>query len=86
MFLLDVQMPKIDGFSLVTMIRAIPGHEETPIMFLTSDSRSENIRNAVALGACDYIVKPVDDEVLCNKVATQIKNYAALRILREYKL
>ena len=85
LFLLDLQMPVVSGFDLVPIIRNTTGHEDTPIVFLTSEATNDNIFVAVQLGACDYIVKPVDDAILLTKVAQHIKNYPMLRILRTFK-
>jgi len=69
LFLLDYQMPEMSGFELVPLIRDFPEHEETPIIFLTSEGTLVHLTAAVGLGACDFIVKPVTMEVLREKVA-----------------
>jgi len=69
LFLLDCQMPGISGFDLIPVIRGYPEHEETPIIFLTSEGTMDHLTTAVGLGASDFIVKPVDMDVLREKVA-----------------
>jgi len=54
LFLLDYNMPELNGFELVAIIREFPEHQETPIIFLTSDGTIDNLSVAVHLGACDY--------------------------------
>jgi PAS domain S-box-containing protein len=67
---MDVRMPGMDGFETVELIRQRRRHEHTAIMFLTAaDADAEQIRRGYSAGAVDYIVKPVDPDVLRSKVA-----------------
>lgn len=62
--ILDVMMPKMDGFSLAQQIRQ--KMENLPFLFLTAKSRKEDKLKGYAQGAEDYITKPFDeDELLC---------------------
>lgn len=62
--LLDVMMPKLDGFNLAKNIRS--KGLETPFIFLTAKSMKEDKLKGYGLGAEDYISKPFDeDELLC---------------------
>jgi len=72
LFLLDYNMPIIDGFDLVPIIRGFAEHKDTPIIFLTSEGTIDNISGAVMLGACDFIVKPVQPGVLQERIARHI--------------
>jgi CheY-like chemotaxis protein len=72
LFLLDYQMPELNGFELIPIIRGINGHKNTPIIFLTSEGTADNITAAVKLGACDFIVKPFNPDQLREKVAKHI--------------
>jgi len=72
LFLLDYQMPELNGFELVPIIRGIEEHKDTPIIFLTSEGTVDNITAAVGLGACDFIVKPFNPDQLREKVAKHI--------------
>ena len=72
LFLLDYQMPDLNGFELIPIIRKIKEHKDTPIIFLTSEGTVDNITAAVGLGACDFIVKPFNPEQLREKVAKHI--------------
>ncbi|MCL2186448.1 MAG: response regulator [Treponema sp.] len=73
LILLDYLMPIYNGFELIPMIREMPGYEETPIIMLTSEGTVTNIKEAIALGACDFIVKPFKDNELNDKVIKHIK-------------
>lgn len=67
--LLDVQMPGMDGFETATLIRNRARSQHTPIIFLTAFSTSDNLRfKGYALGAVDYLFKPVEPEILTSKV------------------
>jgi len=72
LFILDYKMPKLNGFELVPKIRKFADHAKTPIIFLTSMGTADNISTALSLGACDFIVKPFQPEILREKVAKHI--------------
>jgi CheY-like chemotaxis protein len=58
--LVDIQMPIMDGVSLVSEIRKQPGYLDTPIIMVTAMSEKKYIEDAFAAGATDYITKPFD--------------------------
>ena len=72
LFLLDYNMPVLNGFELIPIIREFPEHEKTPIIFLTTEGTVSHISEAINLGASDFIVKPVDDEILNKKIAAHL--------------
>jgi len=72
LFLLDYMMPEISGFDLIPIIRSYGKHKKTPIIFLTSEGTMDNVTAAVALGACDFVVKPFHPDVLREKIAKHI--------------
>jgi DNA-binding response OmpR family regulator len=72
LFLLDYQMPAMSGFEIIPIIREYPEHRNTPIIFMTSAGTVDHLTAAVGLGVCDFIVKPVDMDVLREKVASHI--------------
>ena len=72
LFLLDYQMPELNGFDLIPIIRGFEEHKDTPIIFLTSEGTVDNITAAVGLGACDFIVKPFVPDQLREKIAKHI--------------
>lgn len=69
--LLDVMMPKKDGFSLASDIRKL--NSEIPIVFLTAKSLKVDKLKGFKIGADDYIVKPVDEEELDARIRAIIK-------------
>ncbi len=82
LFLLDCKMPVMSGFDLVPVIRAFPGHEKTPIVFLTSDATIDTLTAAANFGASDFIVKPINETILREKLALHTADYMIRRHLR----
>ncbi len=69
MILVDVVMPNMDGFELVTIIKQRERSRDTPIIFLTaSGSDIDFIYRGYSVGAVDYLTKPLDPDVLRAKV------------------
>jgi len=68
LFLLDIDMPKMDGFELAERIRAIPEYSQAPLIFLTGNSTREHISRAMKLGCDGFIVKPSSHEYLLTEV------------------
>jgi DNA-binding response OmpR family regulator len=64
--ILDVMMPRKDGFSLAKDIRAT--NSEVPIIFLTARTMKEDVLKGYQSGADDYLNKPFDSEVLLYKI------------------
>ena len=76
LILLDVQMPDLDGFETATLIRSRERTRYTPIIFVTAVHREEShIVKGYTHGAVDYLVKPIDGEVLLSKVRIFIEQY-----------
>jgi two-component system chemotaxis response regulator CheY len=55
----DINMPIMDGLKLVSMVRNDPNYKETPIIVITTEGASEDRERALALGANEYITKPI---------------------------
>jgi CheY-like chemotaxis protein/nitrogen-specific signal transduction histidine kinase len=66
--LLDVRMPDMDGFETAALIRQRQSTEHTPIIFITSYPDETHASRGYSLGAVDYILAPVEPEVLKAKV------------------
>lgn len=68
--LLDIQMPGIDGFETANLIRSRARSQHTPIIFLTAfDASEQGVFRGYSLGAVDYLIKPINSEILVSKVA-----------------
>src|SRR6185295_2185958 len=73
LILMDVRMPEMDGFETAKLIRNIQRSRRTPIIFLTAAGENPaRVLRGYEVGAVDYIVKPVNAEVLKSKVAVFI--------------
>ena len=66
--LLDVRMPDMDGFETAALIRQRQSTEHTPIIFITSYGDETHATRGYSLGAVDYILAPVEPDVLKTKV------------------
>lgn len=71
MVILDVAMPKVNGFKVLSVIRAT--HPETPIIMLTARIKSEDAVKALEMGANDYIRKPFNFEELLARINRSLK-------------
>ena len=81
--LLDVRMPGMDGFEVAREIRGRPRTRFTPILFVTAgDDPDEAMLSAYALGAVDFLAKPLRPEVLKAKVAVFVELHRSKEELR----
>jgi putative two-component system response regulator len=73
LILLDIVMPKMDGFELAGRLKMNPATANIPIIFLTADRDVKNFIRGFDLGAEDYIMKPIEPKEVLHAV------YAALQ-------
>ena len=74
--ILDVMMPKMDGFTVASQIRE--NDKKTPIIFLTAKSMKEDQLKGYRSGADDYLTKPFDTEVLLFKIEVILRRSLGL--------
>jgi CheY-like chemotaxis protein len=67
--LLDVDMPIMDGFETARLIRQRKRSKQTPIIFLTAFGDAIQAEQGYALGAVDYMLVPVDPDILRAKIS-----------------
>lgn len=80
--LLDVQMPVLDGYEVAELMRGREKSRAVPIIFLTAIHRDQRlVARAYTVGAVDYILKPIDPEILRSKVAVFIELYQKSQII-----
>src|SRR5882724_2754764 len=72
--LLDVMLPKIDGFELLRLVRSNPRTKELPVIMVTSFSRDKDAKRGRELGANDYIVKPLMELDFLKRVEHIVKD------------
>jgi two-component system, sensor histidine kinase and response regulator len=81
--LLDVKMPEMDGFETAALIRQRDKSRHTPILFLTAaDNTNTQAVRGYAVGAVDYLVKPVVPEFVRSKVAVFVELAKKNELLR----
>jgi diguanylate cyclase (GGDEF)-like protein/PAS domain S-box-containing protein len=81
--LLDVDMPRLDGFEACARIRAMPDHEMLPILMATSFEDAESVDRAYAAGATDFTNKPINWSLLHHRVRYLLRASETLRNLTE---
>jgi len=81
--LLDVMLPDIDGFTVCSTLRALPGGEHTPVLMVTGLNDTESIRRAYEVGATDFITKPLNWEILSHRVRYMLRASRAIEELRQ---
>jgi two-component system OmpR family response regulator len=72
--ILDIMMPKRDGIELAGMIRN--ESKNIPLFFLTAKGQKHDVINGYEAGADDFIVKPVDADILLHKIKATLKRTA----------
>jgi two-component system sensor histidine kinase/response regulator len=75
LILMDIMMPELDGLDATRLIRAMPGHERTPIIAVSALEDLHEL--ALQAGMSDYVRKPVDIRGLLNKVSVWLEPTAA---------
>ena len=79
--LLDIIMPKMDGFEVLAYMNRDKWIEDIPVIMISSEESESYIRRAYELGASDYISRPFDAKVVYQRVINMIKLYAKQRRL-----
>jgi sigma-B regulation protein RsbU (phosphoserine phosphatase) len=70
--LLDIMMPGISGIEVLKKLRETYSPADLPIIMVTAKSESENVVEALKLGANDYVIKPLNFPVVLARVSTQL--------------
>jgi signal transduction histidine kinase len=80
--LIDVQMPEMDGFELVALMRGSARTKQVPVIFLTAGDRDQGrLFHGYETGAVDFLYKPIDALLLHSKVAVFVELYERRRQL-----
>jgi CheY-like chemotaxis protein len=81
--ILDLNMPKLGGLSLLPQLRQRPAFAEVPFLVLTSSFAPEEQREAKRLGADRYLKKPVDLYHFLNDVGRTVREMLGNRVVRD---
>ena len=81
--LLDIMMPGIDGYEVCRRLKADPATAGIPVMFLTAKAEIEDERQGLALGAVDYITKPISPPIVLARIQTHLELKRAADRLRD---
>ena len=74
LIVLDIQMPGLDGFETASLLKIRKKTQNIPIIFLTAAFKTEEFRQrGYDVGAADYLLKPIDDNQLINKLSTYFR-------------
>lgn len=74
LIILDVQMPDMDGFQTASMLKVRHKTRDIPIIFLTAAYKTDDFQQkGYEVGAADYLLKPIDDNQLINKISTYLR-------------
>lgn len=81
--LLDIMMPGISGMEVLQTLRTSHDMNSLPIIMATAQNASEDIVKALAMGANDYVTKPIDFPVVLARLQTHLNLKAAAEEIRE---
>ena len=78
--LLDVNMPRLDGFSVLKLMKERGLLAKTPTMVLTARNQPNDVATAIGLGAKDFLTKPFRDDQLLARVARLVRRPPSSRV------
>ncbi|WP_415905467.1 two-component system response regulator [Neptuniibacter sp. QD48_55] len=73
LILLDIMMPEMDGYEVCKRLKETENTADIPIIFLTAKTESRDETKGLALGAVDYLTKPVNPEILMARVSNHLQ-------------
>jgi putative two-component system response regulator len=84
LILLDIMMPNMSGYQVLEQLRAAPATRDTPVIFTTAMSATEDEQRGLVLGAVDYITKPLRPAIVLARVHTHLElKHARDRLRRD---
>ncbi|MBF0420752.1 MAG: two-component system response regulator [Magnetococcales bacterium] len=83
LILLDIMMPEMDGYEVCRRLKKDPNLREIPVIFITAMSQEENEAEGLAVGAVDYITKPISIPIVQARVATHLELFNSRRALKD---
>ncbi len=82
LILLDVTMPGMDGYEVCRALKSNPRTRQIPVIFLTSRDEVEDEQYGLALGAVDYITRPVNPPILLSRVRAHAADASFAKTMR----
>jgi diguanylate cyclase len=82
LILLDQMMPGMSGMEVLRRLRSTYSQSELPVIMVTGIDQSQTVVEALRLGANDYVVKPVDSQVVAARIQSQLARSEADRVMR----
>lgn len=86
LILLDIMMPKVDGFEVCRQLKLMEESKDIPIIFLTARTDIDSISKGFLVGGIDYIIKPFHADELLSRVKTHLELAKAKKVLEENNL
>ena len=86
LILLDVMMPGMDGYEVLTRLRDDPLTADIPVIFLTALATIGDEERGLRLGAADYITKPISPAIVLARVRTQLQVKQAADLLKNQNI
>ncbi len=83
LILLDIMMPKMDGFEVCAKLKENPDTRDIPIIFLTAKTDAASIVKGLEMGSVDYVTKPFDIKVLMARVRTHLELKYSKELLKK---
>ena len=83
LILLDIMMPGMDGYEVCRRLKADPRTTDVPVIFLTAKAEVDDEMHGLAMGAVDYITKPISPPIVMARIRTHLTLKAAADFLRD---
>lgn len=83
LILLDIMMPEMDGYEVCEILKSQAETKDIPIVFLTAKSQEDDEAKGLALGAVDYITKPISPPILKERVKNHLVLQASKNLLEK---
>ncbi len=85
LILLDVMMPEMDGYETCRRLKADPKLQTIPVIFITALSDSDSESTGLALGAADYITKPINIDIARQRICNLLERERLHREVESYR-
>src|SRR5574343_1099181 len=83
LILLDIMMPGMDGYEVCRQLKADPLTRDIPVLFLTAKSEDSDEESGMALGAVDYLTKPIKPAIVMARIRTHLQLREAAVFLQD---